>query len=257
MNIQGNSERVFNQLLAWRLGIYQVLDPETVTFLGRHNVHYRFLVFCTIYQCVMAVLMGLCGLYYFMNNIVVSIPYFSFLVNMVYASYKMYILLNYSNIIWDCMSVTRFEFTSCGLRGRYTLDMWRNISIKKTNIYTIFFLSMLISYVACPLVFNNTFITMKNHDGSFSVYRLNVLNLYLYFSEETYNTYFYFIYIAETMGISVCVVFVIIFDTVVNTLGYALSGQLQMMSTALESFGHKSLESPNSKFLQHWRACIT
>jgi len=38
MNIHGNSNRIFNLVLAKFLGIYQILDTETVTFLGRHNV---------------------------------------------------------------------------------------------------------------------------------------------------------------------------------------------------------------------------
>lgn len=93
--------------------------------------------------------------------------------------------------------------------------------------------------------------TMKNHYRSSIAYRLNILNLYLFVKEEAYNTYFYVFYIIETFGIAISVLFIIIFDTVVNTLDFALSGQLQMISTAFESVGHKSFYFSNGKYLKY------
>jgi len=113
--------------------------------------------------------------------------YFGFVVNALYGNYKMYIILNSSKVIWDCLSITKFDFTSYGVQGRHKLNEWQNISIKYTSIYSIFFLITLILYVASPAVFSNSFIIIKNYDGSSSAYRLNLLNLYLFISEETYE----------------------------------------------------------------------
>jgi len=251
MNIHGNSDRIFNSVLAKIIGFNQILDTETETFLGRHNVYYKLFVFLIVFECLISAMVCLNGLYYCINNIIEAMFYFGFVGSSLYSSYKMYTILNRSKVIWDCLSVTKFDFTSYGFQGIHTLNSWRNLSIKYTSIYAICFLIMVILYVTCPLVFSDTFITMKNHDGSSSAYRLNVLNLYLFVSEEAYNTYFYVIYIIEAFGIIISVLFVLIFDTIVNTLAIALSGQLQMISTAFESVGHKSLLSPNSKYLQY------
>ncbi|XP_060876983.1 uncharacterized protein LOC132949888 [Metopolophium dirhodum] len=248
MNIHGsNSNRIFNQKLAKIFGFYQILDTETVTFLGRHNVYYRIFVFLIVCECLFSAIACLNGLNYIVNNhnIIQAMVYFGFVVNALYGNYKMYIILNNSKVVWDCFSITNFDFTSYGIQGRHTLTAWRNLSIKYTNKYSIFFLTILIMYVASPVVFSDSFIIIKNHDGSSSAYRLNLLNLYLFVSEETYNTYFYVFHIFESLGMVITTLFIIIFDTIVNTLALALTGQLQMISTAFESVGHKSLHFPN------------
>jgi len=256
MNIHGNSDRIFNLFLAKMFGFYQILDTETVTFLGRHNVYYKFFVFLIVYECLISAMVCLNGLYYCINNIIEAMFYFGFAGNALYANYKMYHILHHSKVIWDCLSITKFDFTSHGVQGIDTLEKWRNLSIKYTNIYAICFLIIIILYVTSPLVTSDTITTMKNHDGSFSHYRLNLLSLCLFVSEETYNTYFYVFHIIESFGVAIAISFLLIFDTTVNTLAFAISGQLQMISTAFESVGHKSLLSSNSKYLQYWYACI-
>jgi len=183
MNIHGNKNRIFNLEFAKLLGFYQILDTETVTFLGHHNVHYRIFVLLIAYECVMSAILCLNGLYYCINNISESILYFGFVVNMLYSSYKMYIVLNHSKLIWDCLSITQFDFTTYGLKHRRTLEVWRNRSIKSTYMFAIVSIIVLNCFLACPFLFSNTFIMMKNHDGSTSAYHLNVLNLYLFVSD--------------------------------------------------------------------------
>jgi len=187
-------------------------------------------------------------LYYFINNIVEAMFYFAFVGNSMFMNYRMYLIFNHSKDIWDCLSVTKFDFTSCGLQGRHTLIAWRNLSIKYTSLYALSFLTMLIFYVLAPVVFSNTLMTMKNHDGSSSVYRPNVINLYLFVSEETYNTYFNVFHIIESFAVSITVFLLIVFDTIVNTLAIALCGQFEVITTAFESVGHNYLHSPNSKY---------
>jgi len=252
MKIHDNNKRIFNLALAKFIGFYQVLDTEKVTFLGRHNVRYRIFVFLIVYECLIAAMMLLNGLYYSENNITESILYIGFVINMLYASYKIYIVLKRSKDIWNCLSITQYDFTSYDHRDRrIILELWRNRSIWFTNTFMIFFCILATFYVTFPLAFNNTFIVMKNRDGSTSTYRMNVLNLYLFIPEEAYNnTYFNVFYIIEASGTYVLVLFIIIFDTVVMTLCLALSCQLHMNFAAFESVGHTSVvDSPNSKYI--------
>lgn len=157
MNFHRNSSRIFNLVLDNIFGFYQILDTDTVTFLSRHNVHYRVFVFLIVYECLISVMMCLNGLYYCINNMIETILDFGFMVNSLYAIYKICIILNHSKVMWDCWSITQFDFTSYGLHSRHTLDEWRNRSIKSTRIYVIFTSLLFIFYVACPLVFSNTF----------------------------------------------------------------------------------------------------
>jgi len=251
MKIQDNGKQIFNQALEKFIGFYQLVDIEKVTFLGRHNVRYRIFVFLIVYECIIAAMLLLNGLYYSENNTTEFILYTGFVINMLYASYKMYIVLKRTKDIWDCLSITQFDFTSYNHRDRrIILDLWRNRSIWFTNTFVAFSLLMLIFYAVCPLAFNDTFLVMKNRDGLSSNYRLNVLNLYLFVPEEVYNTYFNIFYIIETFGICIFVFFIIVFDTIVMTLCLALSCQLHMNFAAFESVGHTSVvDSPNSKYI--------
>jgi len=251
MKIHENNKRIFNLALAKFIGFYQVLDTEKVTFLGRHNVWYRIFVFLIVYECLIAAMLFLNSLYYSKNNITESLLYTGFVINMLYASYKMYIVLKRTKDIWDCLSITQFDFTSYDHRDRrIILDLWRNRSIWFTNTFAVFCFIMLIFDLASPLAFNDTFMVMKNRDGSSSNYRLNVLNLYLFVPEEDYNTYFNIFYLIETFGICIFVIFIVVFDTIVMTSCLALSCQLHMNFAAFESVGHTSVvDSPNSKYI--------
>ncbi|KAE9539985.1 hypothetical protein AGLY_005237 [Aphis glycines] len=248
MKIQDNDKQIFNLTLAKFIGFYQVMDTEKVTFLGRHNVRYKIFVFLIVYECLIAAILLLNCLYYSENNTTEFIRYTGFVVNMFYASYKMYIVLKRTKDIWDCLSITQFDFTSYDHRDRrIILDLWRNRSIWFTNTFVVFSLIMLIFYTACPLAFNDTFIVMKSRDGLSSNYRLNMVNLYLFVPEEVYNTYFNIFYIIETFGICIFVLFTVVFDTIVMTLCLALSCQLHMNFAAFESVGHTSVvDFPNN-----------
>ena len=96
MNIQGNSDRIFNLALAKMFGFYQIFDTESVTFLGRHNVHYKFFVFLIVYESLISAIVFLNGLYYCKNNIAEGMFYFAFVGNAMYANYKMYLILKHT-----------------------------------------------------------------------------------------------------------------------------------------------------------------
>lgn len=247
-NIDDN-ELILNQLLAKILGLYQILDPKKVKLRGRfNNVYKSIFVILMLYQSIMSLILCLCGVYYWTNNTVESMIYLLISINILFANYKIYIVVHYSEDIWNCLSVTQFNFTNYRHQHRHILDLWRNLSIWLTYIFTVLCFLMAIGMAIYPLAFSNTFTVMKNHDVSSSTYGQNVLNLYLLFLEETYNTCFNVFYIIEIFCNTVILICIVIFDTILITLCLALTCQFQIICSSFELVGHKSYHSSNSKY---------
>lgn len=243
-----DNKLMLNQILVKILWFYQILIFEKVKFRGRYNVYKSIFVILMVYQCLISFILCLSGFYYWTNNTIESMMYFMISINLIFANYKMFIIYYYLGDIWNCLTVTKFNFTNYGHQHRHILDLWRNLSIKLMYTFTILCFLLGIGMAIYPLALNNTFLVMRNHDGMSSNYRLNVINLYLLFVEEIYNAYFYVFYIIEIFSVIVLLVYVNIADTILNTLCLAIICQFQTICNTFKLVGHNmSLRSPNSK----------
>jgi len=183
MDIRNEKNHVFNIKLARLIGLYQTLDPGTVKFRGR-NVYHMVMACIMLYMCVSSMILNLSGLYYWTVNMPISIDYIWKAVTSYYLIYKLWIVVHHSNDIWDCLSITRYDFTSFSNRNRHVLNHWRERSVWTTTMYTITYYSSLAFYLASTLVFRKDTLPVKNHDGSFSNYCYNIFKysicIYLY-----------------------------------------------------------------------------
>lgn len=246
MRNRDDKKQIFNLLLAKSLGVYQMLDPNTEKYLGRHNVYRCVFIMLVFYNCLISMTAFLNGLYYWSNHTMESIFYFGMGLNILYISYKMCLLLNNSKEIWDCLSITQYDFMTYGHRDRRILDFWRKRSIGITYIITIILFLFTCFYVMYPLIFSGRFVVMKNHDGSSSNYRLNVLNLCSFIPEQTYNTHYNVFYIIETVSCVFSIFCSLAFDLNLMTLCLAITCQLEMIFSAFKSVTHN--ESPNGRY---------
>lgn len=183
-----DNELILNKMLVKILWFYENVISETVKCRGRYNFYKSIFVILMLYQCLVSLILCLSGFYYWTKNTIQSMMYLMISINIVFANYKMYNIAYYSGDIWKCLSITQFNFTNYGHQHRRILDLRRNLSIRLTYTFKIMCFLLVIGMAMYPLAFGNTFLQMKDHDGLSSNYRLNVLNLNLLFSEETYNT---------------------------------------------------------------------
>ncbi|KAL4097258.1 hypothetical protein QTP88_022061 [Uroleucon formosanum] len=240
MDFRDDQNHVFNISLAKSTGLYKFLDPETTKYRGK-NLYRIVLTIISLYSGVNGIILSIHGVYYWTNNLSLSIDYFW---NSFYTSFMCYSLLvsvQYSDDIWNCLSITCYGFTSHSLQNRHILDRWRDRSVFLTNIITVTYLLSAIIYYGSSLVLSNYIIEVKNHDGSVSNYRYNVLNYYLFLSEETYNSHYYIMNLIECMGTANFLVALIVFDVLGVTFCLAVTCQMQMISAAFESVGYTSL----------------
>ncbi|KAL4098228.1 hypothetical protein QTP88_022872 [Uroleucon formosanum] len=240
MDIRDDQNHVFNISLAKRTGLYQSLNPETTKYRGK-NLYRIVMAFFTLYIGVNGVILNVHGVYYWTNNMSLSIDYFWNGIYTLFICYSLSVIVHYSDDIWNCLSITCYGFTSHSLRDRHILDRWRERSVFITTIITFtYFVSAFIFYFS-SLVLWNYRVEVKNRDGSVSNYRYNVLNYYLFVSEETYNAQYYMFNMVECLGMVNFLIALFVFDVLAVTLCLAIRCQMQMISIAFESVGYTSL----------------
>lgn len=245
----GNEEKlIFNTALAKIIGFYHMLNPETIKYRGFNIFHSIITAFLVFYSSPITMVMYLNGFYYWANNPTASILYLIITSYCIFLSYKMIVIIYHSENIWNCMEITRFDFLSYRFYNKSILEKWRTTSIKITNIYSTMIVLAFFCFITSPLLFADSYYTIKNHDGSISKYRLSVFNLYSLLSSETLNKYFIMFYSIEVLYCCVYVTVFILFDLILVTLCLAMTCQLQMISQAFESIGQKFNIHPSSKY---------
>ncbi|XP_022170304.1 uncharacterized protein LOC111033721 [Myzus persicae] len=248
MDIRNENNHVFNIGLAKLSGLYQMLDPGTVKFRGQ-NVYQIFVGFFVLFSFVGAMTLIAGSLYYWTDNTSVTIWYFWSTTNSLYACYKMCTVFYRSNDIWNCLSITRYGFTSLSSRkrnGHDILDRWRARSVWYTSLLSGAYCWSLVFYAGCLLAFGDATIPIKNHDGSIGNYRPNVLNLYFIASDETYNEYYNTFFVVETLFVASITIIYLLFDVLLLTLCLAICCQMQIICSAFESVNRKSLSDSHS-----------
>ncbi|XP_029348644.1 uncharacterized protein LOC107883037 [Acyrthosiphon pisum] len=245
MDIQNMKNHIFNIKLARLTGLYQMLDPDTIKCRGR-NIYHVVMSCVLLYMCLISMILMISGVYYWTVNIPISIDYFWKSVSTFYTIYKTSIIIRHSNDIWNCLSITRLDFTTFSNRNRQVLDRWRERLSWLTTIYAIIYTMSVVSYLVFTLVFNEGKTPVKNHDGSIGYYRQNVMNFYLMVSDETYNAHYYKFYFIEALFAAFMGFFFFIFDFLLVTLCFSMCCQMRIVCSAFESVGHKSVRDPQS-----------
>jgi len=240
MDIRDNQNHVFNVTLAKLIGLYQTLDPKTTKYRGK-NVHRIVMAFITLYLGVTGAMLTLSGAYYWTNNMPLSVDWYWKGIVSYAMCYSMWLIVNYSNDIWNCLSITCYDLTSKSIRDRSILDGWRERSVLITTILTFVYFMSAIIYFISSLALSNDILQVKNLEGLVKNYGYNLFNLYLFIFENTYNAYYNIFYMIEGFGVVSLITAFFVFDVLLLTFCLAITCQMQMICPAFESVGHKSL----------------
>lgn len=231
------NDYVFNFKLARLMGLYQILDPTTTTLCGYNIYHITMAVF-SLYLYFMSSLCPI-SLYYLMNDIIAFAFYVGTTLNYLYSCFKIKIFVNRSKDIWNFIDVTSFNFMSYQHYNREIFTNWRTICIRTSYMYIVLVLFVLLCWSVSPFMFNNTLVKIRNLDGSFSKYQINVINSFVMLSDETYNRHLVLFYFVELTTGVFFIYFTAVFDILVIMMCLALCCQLEAISSAVQSLGYK------------------
>jgi len=249
MDIRLEENYVSNKILAKLTGLYTVLKPEVTTKRRGQSVYHIFVAFVMLYKIVISTMLAVSGVYYWADNLMLSVDYYWKAFFSLNLFYQMCVLVYYSNGVWNCLSITRYSFTCHSLRDRHILDRWRERSSRLTTILSLCLSTSMIIYIGCSIALSNEILLVKNHNGSVSCYRQNLINLYLFVSDETYNAHYHVYYIVEALYCVLLSLELIVFDVLLVTLCLAIRCQMQMICYAFESIGHKPPQDSHSPII--------
>ncbi|XP_016661271.2 uncharacterized protein LOC103309944 [Acyrthosiphon pisum] len=237
MDSKQEKQYIFNMKLARIMGLYQILFPNSTSFFG-YNIYHVVTVFFVSFTFAISMLFPI-GLLYLRNDIIAIMYYMGCISNFLLSCFKMVNILYHSKDIWKCIDVTSFNYILYKHYDRNVFKNWQTRSIRITYIYIVIALFAFFCWIFSPCIMNKSVIAIRNIDGSYSKYRMNIFNLYLIASNETYNKNFYIFYVIEII-ISICYVyFTIVFDVLMLLVCFAISYQLETISNTIKSLGHE------------------
>lgn len=235
MDVKNQRQYIFNLQLAKQAGLYQILDSDSFTVRGFNIYHVVIWIF-ELYLIFILTFIPF-GLHHLRNDIVACVLYVGCTSNFALSCYKITVILYNAKDIWRFVDVTRFSFLSYAHYNRGVFTKWRELSIRVSYLYMAVALFGLFTWISSPAVFNKTIISIRNTDGSYSKYRMNIFNVYLIASAETYNNYFYVFYFFEIIISFWFIYFTMIFDVLTIMMCFSFSCQLETINNAIESLG--------------------
>lgn len=231
------NEHIFNFKLARLVGLYQILDPTTFTLFGYNGYH----ILMGLFSLYLYFMSSLCpiSLYYLMNDVIAFTFYVGCVENYLFSCYKIIIIVHHSKDIWNCIDVTSFNFMSYRHYDRRIFVNWRTICVRTSRMYIILVFFVLLCWAVSPFVFNDTLVKIKNTNGSYNNYQINVINSFVMLSDETYNKHVAVFYCVELLAGFLFIYFTTIFDVLVIMMCLALSCQLDAISHTVQSLGYE------------------
>lgn len=225
---------IFNLKMAKRIGLYQILDPNTKT-IWTYNMYHLTLVIPMLITIITLMIFPI-GLNFYKNDLFAFLYYSGLISALSFGIFKISRFIYNSDNIWKCMDVTSFDFLSSYRRyNRDVLRKWRKQVIRVTYAYGFLSLFIWLSWSFSPLIFNNTTIKIKKDESSYSAFRLCTLNLYYAVSDETFNNYFVVFYTLEQVIGITFLYFTILVDILIISLSFALTSQLETINDAITS----------------------
>lgn len=212
--------------------LHQMLDPKTPKICG-YNKYHVFLMPLVLYVIVVS-LINLVGFYY-ISDLAALAFYAGSSSNFLFSCYKIVNVMVHSNDIWECMDITRCDFMKS--YRRYDKGpserRWRTQSIRMSYVYVITDLYGLFLWSLIPYFFKNDVIAVKETDGTVGNYKINYFNMYLCVSAETYNNHFG-VFVCIELFVLICFLyFTILFDSLIVTMSFAISCQLESITNAI------------------------
>lgn len=216
-------------------GLYQILDPNTAKIYGC-NIYHIVIVFFASFTLVVSMLFPI-GFIYLRNDIIALMLYIGCISNFMLCCFKVFNVLYYSKDIWRFID-TKYYLT---LYKHYNTNVLKNWETKSTRVMYLYIIIMFIDFsfwFFSPCVLNESIVTIRNIDGSYGKYRLNIFNLYLIASDEMYNMYFYVFYFIEII-MNICFLyFTIVYDIIMILISFEIISRMEIICIACGSLNY-------------------
>lgn len=205
--------------------------------LGHNNFHI-IVAFFSIYEVIILTLC-LIGIYYWINNISQIILQITVFANFFFGCYKILFIMRNRENLRKCIEVACNDFIKSNTRKNIIFKKFRLKSIKATNMYVLIGLIILFVWSTIPLILNDNYINLNNLDETLHNYHLNEFNMFFPVTNSIYNRYFILFHLLEVLFGFVYVIFTNMFDSIIISMCFAISSQLESICNMYVTLGQK------------------
>lgn len=214
----------------------QLLNSSSTKIFG-YNV-YNLLNTILVSFFVITLILNLICSYRLTNDIIAFVYCAGVCINFSLSCYKFLNILYYSKAVWKFIDSISGNFLLYSHYNRNIfLDWWRH-SITILYIYNIIHFIVDFLWIISPLVQNDTVLKIRHLDGSYTKHRMNIYNLFLTVSEETYNNHYNMFFLLEVIITWCFYYFSTIFDSIMIIICCELSSQLDIICDGIKSLGY-------------------
>lgn len=180
------------------------------------------------------------GLYRLTNDVVAFVSYLGAVSNFLLGAYKAIIVVRRAGQLRRCLE--RADGWSRRHRGvdyESTRRRWRRRALRTSCAMFAIFTVPVGFFSVSPFAFGGAVATVRNRDGSYGRYRMNIYNTYLAVpSDAAYNRHFGALYLVELAVHLLYCASTSAFDLAVVAVCLSIGRQLDTIRGAVQSLGH-------------------
>lgn len=219
-------------------GLYYMLNLNVKTICNINVYRLPFYVITAITICVLA--FGTLGIFFGNDDTTNEVDTFLLIciyIQCYFSVWKLIAILYNVNTIYEIFDVTSLNLIKNKSNdGRLKIFFERLYKIKTMIIvYFVFTLVVVLQWIIFPLI-NNMVPTIESTNH----YKRNILNWKFPVSLETYNQYYIFFYISETIFTIVMSYSVISVDVFIVSYIYMVIAKYEILMRTLENIGHEN-----------------
>lgn len=245
MNSKIEQHLMVNTRLMKITGVYQILCPHVRKVYG-FNLFACIIVIHMI-NLTGAIISFASNLYYCIDDLSQISQYFMVIVAAIATVFKMYVIKQRSETIWNCMQLTSMKFLSYEHHDRRTLETGRTKSKLFSTIFTYLWLGVMASWILAPFVLSEYHMRVKVDNDVYYSYRFNVLNLVFPVSDKFYNKNFLTYYCIESIITVSWGHGVLIFDIILISMCITFTYQLKAIRNSYSTYGYALRNHSTSK----------
>lgn len=229
------------------LGLYQIFNFKTIKMSGYNNYHISIIILGLYVITISMINMNF--LFWLANDITAFMYYSGIFINFLLSSYKILNIIYFSKDLWKCMvDITNCNFLSYQHYNKNLFKNWRSITILVLYIYAVLTIVAIVGWIVTTVIMKVTFITVRNHDGSYSKRRMNILNSFYMVPDNIYDNYFNIFFIMDVILFISYDYFIIIFVNIIIIMCLAFSSQTETICNGIASLGYDDSQDSSSKY---------
>jgi len=223
-----------NFILLKLIGLYQMVNPKSPKMFG-YNIYHVIHVFIVVLTTLVTVI-GLTGLVYnndkSLNNSFQDMQMLFYIACITVGNIKIIIIICNADEIWKTFDVEHESFLSnkyCK-KNFFKINNCRKQSIRTLSLYIFLFYMAGILWIILPIIVNTDEIVINKN-----IHKNNVVNLRYPIKVETYNIYYNWLYVIETILCGYCTFGLVVFDIFILAKLQLIATQYDILSSAYEN----------------------